>query len=415
MDGKRMYGTLEKLNFIRLSTTQGEKRAAQIIADEIRALGVEPVVESFKAPEYEIKQCRFEVTAPFKAEYVATGYGRSGNTPEGGLEAEFEYVEAGEDIDLADAKGKIVLLSNGAGYECYGRLCKAGVAGFIGTSGSWRDNTEETDLDLRMLRDPHLEHGKIPGVCIRMEDAVKLINSKPEKVRITLDQYEGEGDSANVIAQITGSKYPDEVIVYTAHYDSVVFSHGMYDNAAGSAINLELLRHFVGNPPLRTVRFIWCGSEERGLLGSKNYIATHADELEKIRLCVNVDLAGPVLGRDTAIVVAEQKLCNYIEYMYKDLGHRMSVRHDIYSSDCIPFADNGIPAVNFVRFGAPGAADCHNRNDDLRPLSAEALEYTAEFVREFSDRMVNAYMFPVAREIPKEIVDKVNKYLLKKV
>ena len=44
-------------------------------------------------------------------------------------------------------------------------------------------------------------------------------------VKLTLAQEEGEADSQNVMVEIPGTEYPDEVIVYTAHYDSVVFSH----------------------------------------------------------------------------------------------------------------------------------------------------------------------------------------------
>ena len=265
-----------------------------------------------------------------------------------------------------------------------------------------------------MLRKGHIDYGQIPGVCIRMKDAVKILKTEPEKARITLEQKEEEGDSGNILAQIKGTKYPEEVIVYTAHYDSVVFSKGMYDNASGSAMLLELLRYFKQNPPLRTVRFIWCGSEERGLFGSKNYVKSHEEELKDIKLCINVDLAGPVIGRDTAIVIAEDKLCHMIEYMYKEIGHPMSLRHDIYSSDCIPFADKGIPAVNFVRYGAPGAISCHSRNDVLEPISAKSLESTTRFIAQFSNRIVNAYMFPVERTIPEELVGKIDKYLRKK-
>ena len=70
-----------------------------------------------------------------------------------------------------------------------------------------------------------------------------MIVSKPEKVKITLSQDEGEADSQNIIAEIRGTEFPDEVVVYTAHYDSVVFSNGMFDNATGTATILELLRY----------------------------------------------------------------------------------------------------------------------------------------------------------------------------
>ena len=44
ISGKRMYSLLKKLNFVRLSTTEGEKRAAAIIADEVREAGIDPKI-----------------------------------------------------------------------------------------------------------------------------------------------------------------------------------------------------------------------------------------------------------------------------------------------------------------------------------------------------------------------------------
>lgn len=413
--GKRIYDTMKKLNFIRLSTTDGEKQAAEILSQEIKAIGLNPVYEHFKVPNYEIKKVEFSITEPESKSmsFEVTGYGYSGNAAKDGIEAEFKYVESGDDIDLVDVEGKIVLVS-GLGYEVYERLAKAKVAGFITPSGQFFDDPSKTDLDERMLRQGHLENGQVPGVIIRMKDAVRLMKAEPKKVRLVLEQVEGEGDSKNIIADIKGSKYPDEVIVYTAHYDSVAYSRGMFDNASGSAIILELARHFAKNPPLRTLRFVWTGSEERGLFGSKDYVEKHKDELDSVKLCINVDLAGPIMGRDTAIVIAEEKLLHMIEYMYKEIGHPMSLRHDIYSSDGIPFADKGVPAVNFVRYGSAGAVANHTRNDVLAPISAKSLEYTTSFITKFSDRVVNSYLFPVAREIPEDLVKKIDKYLLKK-
>ncbi|MBQ3141381.1 MAG: M28 family peptidase [Clostridia bacterium] len=414
ISGKNMISLLKKMDYVRLSATQGEADGAQAIRDELASFGLASVTESFKAPWYQINTVKFEVTEPFHKEYTVTGYGFSGNNAKDGLEAEFLYAEHCEDIDLAEAKGKIVLVSNGTGYELYERLCKAGVAGFIGISGNFDDAPSRTDLDQRMLRPLHIKHGQIPGVCLRMADAIDLVKRKPTKVKITLAQDEGEADSHNIIAEIPGTKKPEEVIVFTAHYDSVVFSHGMFDNASGSVMLVELARYFAAHPTARTLRFIWCGSEERGLLGSKAYVAAHEEELENIKLCINIDMAGPVIGRDTAIVTGEEKLCNFIEYMYKEMGHQMSVRQDIYSSDSIPFADKGVPGVNFVRFGANGAIVCHSRRDVLSSMNGDSLANTAEFVRVFVERMGNAFMFPVAKNVPDNIVEKIQKYLRKK-
>lgn len=414
ISGKRMYALLEKLNFVRLSTFEGEKQAADILAGEIEAVGVTPTVETFKAPRYTIKTAKLEVLSPEYKEYEVSGYGFSGNAAADGIEAEFAYLEALEPIDLVNAKGKIVFIAGGVGPEGFGKLIDAGVLGFISPSGTFRETKDSLDLDERMLRPMHIEKGQLPGVCIRMTDALEMVASKPEKVRLTLAQEEGEADSQNVIAEIPGTEFPDEVIVYTAHYDSVVFSPGMFDNASGSATILEMLRYYKENPPKRTVRFIWCGSEERGLLGSKAYVAAHEDLLDKIRLCINVDMTGPLLGRDEARVTGEEALCHAITYLYKEIGYPMSVRQDIYSSDAIPFADKGIPGVNFMRNAAPGTAQIHCRYDVIETVTAESLERTARFIAIFSDRVVNAAFFPVDKKMPDNMVEKIDKYLRKK-
>lgn len=89
-------------------------------------------------------------------------------------------------------------------------------------------------------------------------------------------------------------------------------------------------------------------------------------------------------------------------------------RQSIYSSDSIPFADNGIPAINFSRDGAKGAAYIHNRFDTMEFLSAEALGKTLEIVLTYADTLINAAVFPVEKKIPDNIKEDIDKYLYKK-
>jgi hypothetical protein len=413
ISGKRMYSLLKKLNFERLSTFEGEKRGAEIIAEEIKSLGIEPKIETFKAPRYEIKKVKFEVTSPYKQEFKVTGYGFSGNAAKDGIEADFYYLESFDDMALAGAKGKIVFAAGNIGVENFKKLVKSGALAFVSTSGTWLDKKNETDIEERMLRSVHTADGVIPGVCMRMADGIKLIDSMPKKVRLTLEQEEGEADSQNVICEIPGKVHPEEVIVFTAHYDSVRFSHGMFDNASGTVNNLEMLRYFAKFPPNRTMRFIFTGSEERGLLGSKAYVADHKDELENIRLCINVDMTGPILGLDTALVMADMSLCHAMEFYKKEIGFNMEVKQDIYSSDAIPFADNGIPGINFFRRAAADSTKIHCRYDIISTVTAKSLARTAGFILDFTKKLDTAVYFPVDRTVPPEIVEKVDKYLRK--
>ena len=413
ISGKRMYSLLKKLNFECLSTFEGEKRGAQIIADEIRSIGVEPRIETFMAPRYEIKKAKFEVTSPFKAEYEVSGYGFSGNAAKDGIEAEFYYLESFDDMCLAGAKGKIAFVAGGMNVENFKKLVKSGALAFVATSGTWLDKKNETDLEERMLRPVHTDEGVIPGVCMRMTDGIKLVNSAPGTVKLTLEQTEGEATSQNVICEVPGKEKPEEVIVFTAHYDSVIFSHGIFDNASGTVNNLEMLRYFVKYPPNRTIRFIFTGSEERGLLGSKAYVADHKDELENIRLCINVDMTGPILGYDTALVMADIGVCHAMDFYKKEIGFNMEVKQDIYSSDAIPFADNGIPGINFFRRAAADSTKIHCRYDIISTVTAKSLARTAGFILEFTKKLDNSVYFPIDRTVPPEIVEKVDKYLRK--
>ena len=113
-----------------------------------------------------------------------------------------------------------------------------------------------------------------------------------------------EGTSHNVCAVIEGTKYPDEIVSFGAHFDSVHFSTGVYDNMSGSVIIMEIMKYFAKHKPARTLKFNWYGSEEQGLLGSKAWVAAHKDELDKHVLMINVDVAGPILGQTGCPVLA---------------------------------------------------------------------------------------------------------------
>lgn len=406
-----MYNNLKDLNFVRLSTTEGETKAAEILCGKIKDMGGDPHIETFKVPTYEVKKVSLEATEPFNKKYEVTAYGYSGNEAKETIEAEFQYIEGYDELSLRDVKGKVVLLSGNPGADQFESLIKAGAVAFIGIAGSFLDKKGSFDLDVRMLRERQLKKGVIPGVCVHINDALAMVESGVKKVKLTLEQDEHEADSRNVVAEVKGTEFPDEIIIFTAHYDSVVFSHGMFDNGSGTVTLLELLRHYINNPPKRTVKFVLTGSEERGLFGSKSYVRDHEDELEKIKVCINVDMTGVVLGRDYCRVTGEEAIVHSVDYFAKIIGYGITAYQDIYSSDGIPFADKGIPALNFYRSAIPGLTNIHCRNDVLNRMNPKYLAQTCIFIEKYMDLLVNAEVFPIARKMPDNMVEKVNKYL----
>lgn len=412
-DEQRAFDLLGKIGFTRIAGSPEELKAAEMLKAECESFGLKAEIEPFEI-ESAVVEAQLEVLEPYQKIYTVRGYQCSESTPPEGLTAEFAYVENALPANLTDVRGKIVLGNGFLRVPQFRSVMKAGAAGIITIDGSLRDKLEETDLHQRKLRAALRAFGNVPVVMIRTADAMEIVAKGAKKVKITLKNENVKLTSHNVIAEIKGTEHPEEIISFGAHYDSVEFSKGVYDNGAGSVINMEAARWFMAHPPKRTVQFCWYGSEEIGLEGSKAFVRDHKDELKDHLFMINVDVGGPVLGYDCVAVTAGEELLHFVDYLLKIKGLAATTRQGIYSSDSIPFADNGVPAINFSRDGAQGASFIHNRFDTMAFLSAEALGKTAEVVLEFADTVINAAVFPIERKIPENIREDVDKYLYKK-
>ena len=413
----RAFNLLKELAYERVSCSEAEKQAAQKLLEVAQSTGAQAHIEEFPVACGKVKHAKLVVTEPYVKEYEVTGYERGLSTPEGGADLAFYYAENGEDVHLANVKGKAVMVNGRLGKKLYEKLMKAGVAAILTFDGTTIDRRSETDCDIRKLREVLTEEcGACTALHMRTMDAAEIVRRGAKKVHIELDAQDYEGTSQNVCAVIEGTEYSDEIISFGAHYDSVYFSTGVYDNMSGSVIIMELLRYFMENKPKRTMKFNWYGSEEQGLLGSKAWVKAHEDELDKHVLMINIDVAAPILGKNGAPVLATEKAVGYVDALMREAGIACDVKMDIYSSDCIPFADKGVPAVNLIRFGVPGAGYIHDRRDNLKSnyLSAEALDITLQQALMFAQRVDGAKVFPIERKVSDEIVKKVDEYLFKK-
>ena len=409
--GERAYKVLSEISYERLGGTKEELSALEVIKREVEALGIETVIEDFDVNHFEIETAQFEVTKPNKEVYNVNGFGMCGSTSPLGVTAGFVYLESTKHINLLDLKDKVVLLTTMMTYPIYEELVKANVAAIVVASGSVYDDFDNTDLEERTLRERHYKNGKVPCFTMRMADCEKLILSNPEEVNFKLIQKEETAPSHNLVATILGTEKPEEVICFTAHYDSVRFSTGAYDNGTGSVTILEALRYFHQNPPKRTLKFVWCGSEEMGLLGSHAYVNAHKDELENYKLCINVDMTGVVIGKDIAVCTSEMSLVNYIDYYAKNVGFVIETNQGVYSSDSTPFAYHNVPAVSFARISSRGGAEIHSRKDVIKFISPVYLEKTINFINSFAHNLVESVYFPVPKTMPQNMKDELDKYL----
>ncbi len=409
MNKYNMYNFLDNLSFTRMGGTTEELKAANIIKEQIESFGGKAILFPFQITSFKVNNASLSSN---NNNYYVSGVKGSGNIDE---TLPFYYMETILDTDMYDIEGKIVLINGIMNKKIYQKLLKYHAKAFISYSGDITNNDTNSDLENKELREVLRKKGVIPGVHLKVNDAINLVKENPKELHITLNQEELVLTSHNVISEIKGTTYPDEIITITAHYDSVEFSKGAYDNGAGSVLILKLYEYFMHNLPKRTLRFIWCGSEELGLLGSKAYVnSLIKEELDKIIFNINVDVAGTVLGSEYAVVTAEEALSHYIEYLSKEIAYPILINQDIYSSDSIPFADKSIPAVNLMRFASRGAGHIHDRHDTMSFISEASLNHTYLFLEYLAERLINAKVFAVKKVMPENLIKKIDEYLFKK-
>ena len=398
------YKLLEKLYFERIGGTDKELEACHIIQDELKQLGLESYIEDFDVVTNHVSKVSLEVLKPYQKTYEATAYMGCVNTQ--GLVGELCYFESDNAVSKKQVCGKIALVNGYLGMKTFKAITEAKAVGFITYNGNI--DREENDLDPRELRESLQEFGNLPGVNIRVEDAMEMVAKGASEVRIVVEQTIEKVSSHNLICDIT--KESEDMIVCTAHYDSVPHSKGAYDNATGSVCLYGLAKELKDKKLAHNLRLIWCGSEERGLLGSKAYVAAHQEEMENIKLCVNVDMIGSIMGRRIAVCTSDMSLVHYMDYFGKIKGFPIEVSQGVYSSDSTPFADNGVPAVSFARITSPGTGEIHSRYDVMEHLSESMLLQDTSFICEFVSEMANSFVIPIPKEIPDNMKEEIDKY-----
>jgi len=183
------------------------------------------------------------------------------------------------------------------------------------------------------------------------------------KVQVTYSK------SYNVIGKITGSKHPDEVIIYTAHWDHLGIGkpdargdsiyNGALDNATGTAGLLELARAFksLKTKPERTIIILSVTAEEQGLLGSAYYVQNPVYPVNKTVANINMDGLNRYAKTKDMVVVGEgqSELEDYLKEEVEKTGGYISFDSHpeagyYYRSDHFNFAKAGIPAL-YIKTG----------------------------------------------------------------
>ncbi|WP_210486241.1 M28 family metallopeptidase [Rufibacter aurantiacus] len=189
-------------------------------------------------------------------------------------------------------------------------------------------------------------------------NALSLTMSTSLKAKVRYDK------SYNFIAKITGSKRPEEAIVYSAHWDHLGIGkkneqndsiyNGAADNASGTAGLLAVAKAFQaqGQKPDRTMVFLSVTAEEQGLLGSQFYAENPTFPKEKTVANLNMDMLNPYgttkdivligIGQSELEEILAEEARKESRYISRDPNPEAGL---YYRSDHFNFAKMGIPAL----------------------------------------------------------------------
>lgn len=221
----------------------------------------------------------------------------------------------------------------------------------------------------------------------------------PVKVSASVRVKEVYNLSHNVIAKITGAIYPDEYVIYSAHWDHLGIGkpdakgdsiyNGAADNASGTAALLQIARAFesAAQKPERTVIFLSVTAEEQGLLGSAWYAQHPVFPLAKTVADLNIDVLntyGPTKditysGKgqsdlEDSLIAAATTVGRYVAPEdHPEAGH-------YFRSDHFSFARAGVPSIT-----ADGGVDDLTRGISYGKKKHD--EYTAERYHQPADQI----------------------------
>lgn len=169
--------------------------------------------------------------------------------------------------------------------------------------------------------------------------------------------------SQNVLGVLRGSKRPDEVIIYSAHWDHFGIGrkvdgdsiyNGAVDNGTSLAWMLEIAEAFVAleEKPERSIMFFAPTAEESGLLGASHYVQNPIFDLDKTVANINNDMMLPYgLMKDVMITgYGQSELDDYVEeiaqkydrYVFPDPNPHTGM---YFRADHFAFAKAGVPAL----------------------------------------------------------------------
>jgi aminopeptidase YwaD len=385
----------------RESGTNSENKAAQ----QIRTLFEEMRLANVRVEEFQTQTSlihKEEASLPDGTRIPCAAVGNSLSTAAEGVEGELVMLESTSQESLEKINGKIAVLGMVLRKKDFLKVVKAKPLALI-----YPSRTPLAPTTYRSVMAEYVEKENVPAVSMAHDDVLHALKGS-KTIHIVTELTAVTAKSQNVVGEVPG-KVEDEDILIGGHYDTVRSVLGAHDNAAGTAVVLELARIFSGEKLKRTLRVVAFGSEELGLRGSFHH-AENPENLKNLRLCLDYDVHGILLGNLNATVLGPEDLKSYLTFVTKELGIPIQATSEmgLGGSDHMPLAFYGVPSVMLSRAG--GAAQVmHTELEDLRWCGSDAFISVGRLSQTLLERLLNAEELPFEKKIPESIAKALEK------
>ena len=355
----------------RFSGSVSLERALDWIMEEMEADGLDNVRgELAMVPHWVRGEESLEMIVPVARDLPMLGLGGSVATPPAGIRAEVLVVGSFAELEerAAEARGRIVLFN--VPFTTYGETRPIRSNGAVAAARAGAVASLIRSVTPYSQQTPHTggmgyQEGvpRIPHAAITVEDAqwIQRLSDRGERVELHLlmnAQTLPDAPSRNVMAEITGSELPDEVVVFGGHIDSWDVGQGAMDDGGGSVAAWEAIRlmRVLGLRPRRTVRAVMWTNEENGGAGGRAYRDARAADGDEHVLAMESD--GGVFkpsgfgftGSDAAFAIIQE-----IGSLLDPIGSGLITRGG-GGADITPLMQDGVPGMGL------SVGSCPNRS-----------------------------------------------------
>ena len=324
------------------------------------------------------------ILGPFGQRLEMHAAGGSAGTPDGGVEADvvrFADMAALRAAPAGSLTGKIAFIDgamtatrDGSGYgtnvvrrrECAPEAAAKGAIGCLVRSAG----TSQRHVHVGQGR--RGEQSAIPVLILANADAAQLtrvIAKGPTRARMEVKvETIANAPSGNVIGEIIGTEKPNEIVVLGCHLDSWDLGTGALDDGVGCGIVTAAVLNTikVSGAPKRTIRIIWFGSEEVGVLGGRHYATSQQPTIETHVLAGESDSGGGnIYQADFKFGAAAKPIGDAIARSLRPLRVTRGTDTASGAPDVAPLGAIGVPLIDLQQDVTDYFALHHTLDDTL--------------------------------------------------